>query len=111
MAQAKTFELGWLGSAGKQTQNLSLAWLGLKRKWDIRAELGLGSERSGFSKLSLAQARKIIRAQALELRLNIGFLGLIHPVKNTLLQSTLTSPLYFSSLYSTIFYYFLKGVI
>ena len=51
LAQAKKFELIWLSSV------TSLAGLGLKSIWNIRAKLGLGLEDSGTSELGLDSAQ------------------------------------------------------
>ena len=49
LAPAKKLELGWLGSARRQSQNPSLARLGLAQVLNFRAELGSGSEKWIFT--------------------------------------------------------------
>ena len=46
LARAKKLELGWLGSARRQSQNPSLARLGLEQMFDFRAELDSGSKKN-----------------------------------------------------------------
>ena len=64
LAQSKKLELGWLGSAQRQSQNPSLAWLGLKHVLIFQAELGSGSKKIGISKLSWARAQGKLKFQA-----------------------------------------------
>ena len=56
LAPAKKLQLGWLGSAQRQSQNTSLAWLGLYQVLNVQAELGYGSEKIETYELSLARA-------------------------------------------------------
>ena len=54
---AECTRLAGAGSAWRQNQNQSLAWLSLKIILNSQAEIGLGPEKSETHKLSSAQAR------------------------------------------------------
>ena len=50
-------QLDWLSSARRQSQNPSLAWLGLKQVLNFQAQLGLGSDKILNYELSQAPTR------------------------------------------------------
>ena len=58
-------ELGWLGLALRQSQNSSLALLGLEQVLNFQGKLGSGSTKMEIYVLSLAAARGKQKFQAL----------------------------------------------
>ena len=57
-SRADWSQKAWAGLARQQTQNTTLAWIGLRRFWNIWAKLSMGLEESAISELGSARARK-----------------------------------------------------
>ena len=57
LARAKKLELGWLGLAWRQSQNPSLALLGLKQVLNFQAELGSCLKEMEIYELSSARGK------------------------------------------------------